>query len=332
MTMENKFYTATFQALFILFLSTSVFATDNEILTNYRLHGIKNIEKTLDKSLTDTSYWKEFLKNKDTKFGYIESYTNILLCDKSKSELLIYSKDSNNTYKLRKEYNAFTGKLKGDKKKEGDLKTPIGVYDIVKKISKVDSFYGPMAFVTSYPNLFDKYKGKTGQGIWIHGLPTDQERDEFTKGCIAIKNKSIECLNRNIDIKKTILIIKENTDDSTNPSKETLAKLLSELYTWRYAWLYNETEKYLNFYAPEFKRYDGMNFKKFKKYKTRVFAKHERKTILFQNINIVTYPNMKNMYRITFDEEYKSNSFSFKGRKILIVKLQNNKFNIITEK
>ncbi|WP_457748317.1 L,D-transpeptidase family protein [Sulfurimonas sp.] len=331
--MQNKFYTTTLSVFFIFFIATSVFASDNEILTNYRLHGIKNIEKTLDKSLTDMNYWEKYLKNKDTKFGYIESYTNILLCDKSKSELLIYSKDSNNTYKLRKEYSAFTGKLKGDKQKEGDLKTPIGVYDIVKKISKVDSFYGPMAFVTSYPNLYDRYEGKTGQGIWIHGLPTHQKRDEFTKGCIAINNKSIECLNRNIDIKKTVLIIKENTnDEKINPNKTELAKLLSALYTWRYAWLYNETEKYLNFYAPEFKRYDGMDFKRFKKYKTRVFAKHESKTILFKNINIVTYPNIKNMYRITFDEEYKSNSFSFKGRKILIVKLQDNKFTIITEK
>ncbi|ADN08921.1 L,D-transpeptidase family protein [Sulfurimonas autotrophica] len=330
--MENKFYTRTVNILLTLFLSTSIFASDNKILTNYRLHGIKNIEKALDKSLTETTYWKEYLKNKDTKFGYIESYTNILLCDKSKSELLIYSKDSNNTYKLRKEYSAFTGKLKGDKRKEGDLKTPIGVYDIIKKISKVDSFYGPMAFVTSYPNLYDRYEGKTGQGIWIHGLPTNQERDAFTKGCIAINNKSIECMNRNIDIKKTVLIIKENANDSTTPSKKTLSQLLSTLYAWRYAWLYNETENYLNFYAPEFKRYDGMDFKRFKKYKTRIFAKYESKTILFRNINIVTYPNMKSVYRITFDEEYKSNSFSFNGRKVLIVKLQDNKFNIITEK
>lgn len=330
--MENKFYTTTINILLTIFLSTSVFASDNQILTQYRLHGIKNIEKKLDKNLIDVSYWKEILKDTDTKFGYIESYTNILLCDKSKSELLIYSRDSNNTYQLRKEYSAFTGKLKGDKKKEGDLKTPIGVYDIVKKISTIDSFYGPMAFVTSYPNLYDKYKGKTGQGIWIHGLPTNQERDAFTKGCIAIKNKSIECMNRNINIKKTVLIIRENVKNSNTPSKETLAKLLSELYAWRYAWLYNETEKYLNFYTPEFKRYDGMNFKRFKKYKTRVFAKNESKTILFRNINIVAYPNIHNVYRITFYEAYRSNSYSFDGRKILIVKLKNNKFNIITEK
>lgn len=332
MTMTNKFYVEITNILFILLLSTSIYASDNKILTDYRLYGIKNIEKALDKSLTDVNYWKEFLKDKDTKFGYIESYTNILLCDKSKSELFIYSKDSNNTYQLQQGYNAFTGKLKGDKVREGDLKTPIGVYEIVKKIDKVDSFYGPMAFVTSYPNLYDKYKGKTGQGIWIHGLPTDQQRDEFTRGCIAINNKSIECLNKNIDIKKTLLIIKEDADNSTSLSNDTLAVLLAQLYAWRYSWLYNEIDNYLSFYSPDFKRYDGMDLERFKKYKKRVFSKNESKSISFRKINIVAYPNIENVYKITFNEEYKSDSFTFNGQKILIVKLEDNKLNIITEK
>ena len=330
--MGNRRSSLSISILFLLLFVSSASALDDKILTQYRIHGIQNIAKQLDKSLTDTQYWKNYLQDKDTKFGYIESYTNILLCDKSKSELLIYSKDANSTYQLRKEYNAFTGKLKGDKIREGDLKTPIGVYDITKKISKVDSFYGPMAFVTSYPNLYDRYKKKTGQGIWIHGLPTDQKRDEFTKGCIAINNKSIECLNKNIDIKKTVLIIQENSKNSTAPSKETLATLLSQLYTWRYDWLYNNLEGYLTFYAQDFKRYDGMTRKRFEQYKKRVFAKNETKTILFSNINIVAYPNIKNGFRVTFKEDYKSNSFSFTGEKTLIVKLENNKMQIITEK
>jgi len=326
MTIQNRFF-----ALLLILLYNSLFAS-TDILTAYRLNGIQDIEQKLDKDLTDISYWREFLKDKDTKFGYIESYTNVLLCDKEKSELFIYMKDSNNRYQLKQEYSAFTGKRKGDKIKEGDLKTPIGVYNIVKKISKVDSFYGPMAFVTSYPNLYDKYRGKTGKGIWIHGLPTNQKRDAFTKGCIAINNKNIESLNKNINIKKTVLIIKEDTNSTNTPSKETLARLLSELYAWRYAWIYNNIDDYLHFYSKEFKRYDGMDFQNFKKYKTRIFNKNENKTIIFTKINILAYPNRKNLYKITFYEKYKSDSFSFNGEKVLIAKLQNNKLHIITER
>ena len=248
------------------------------ILTSYRTNGIKNIEKQLDLELTDEKYWSEFIKDKDTSFGYIESYSNILTCDKSKSTLSLYMKDSNKHYKLQKKYTAFTGKKKGDKVEEGDLKTPLGVYTITKKISKLDSFYGPLAFVTSYPNYYDKFRGKNGSGIWIHGLPTEQTRDEFTKGCIAINNSSIECLNKNIDIDKTLLII-SSKDREKDISKKIFTSILSSLYTWRYAWLYANIDKYLEFYASDFVRFDGMNYKKFKKYKTRIFKKIEKKQL-----------------------------------------------------
>jgi murein L,D-transpeptidase YafK len=313
----------------LLVLSVSLFSSD--ILTQYRMNGIENIEKQLDIDLMQKEYWSQHLKDKDTSFGYIESYSNILTCDKSESTLTLYRKDLNNSYRVKKEYSAFTGKIKGDKYKEGDLKTPVGIYNITKKISKVDSFYGPMAFVTSYPNVYDRYKGKNGSGIWIHGLPTEQERDEFTKGCIAINNSSIECLDRNIDITKTLLIINE-TKVTKNVSKETLSELLSQLYAWRYAWLYNNIDNYLNFYATEFRRFDGMNRDTFIKYKTRVFNKQEKKSIVFNDLTVIPYPNLPETYKITFKEIYESESFSFIGNKVLIAKLVDKKLKIVTEK
>lgn len=325
--MRNNMNPIIFISIVLLLISTSLSA---KILTQYRNNGIKNIQKQMDYELTQSSYWKQELKNFDTRFGFMESYNNILTCDKTMSTLTLYMKDFNNSYRMTKEYNAFTGKVKGDKAKEGDLKTPVGIYNITKKISKVDSFYGPLAFVTSYPNIYDIYRGKNGSGIWIHGLPTEQERDEFTKGCIAINNSSIECLDRNINIDKTILVIHEETEKK-NTSKKVLANILAEVYAWRYAWLYNNTEDYLDFYAPEFIRVDGMSYDFFKNYKRRIFNKKEHKEIIFTKLNVIPYPDTKNLFKITFYETYKSNSFSFQGDKVLVVKIVNNKMKIITE-
>ncbi|QOP46706.1 L,D-transpeptidase family protein [Sulfurimonas paralvinellae] len=327
---SNTLHKFTF-VLLLTFLSTSLFAADTDLLTQYRKNGIKNIEKMLDKELTQEIYWENYLKNVDTTFGYFESYDNVLACDKTNSKLCIYKKDDNNSYQLKREYSAFTGKLQGDKEREGDLRTPIGIYDIVKKITKVDSFYGPMAFVTSYPNVFDKYKGKTGQGIWIHGLPMHQERDSFTKGCIAIDNTSIKCLDKNIDINKTVLIIDKELPEKQHSKKE-FSTILSNLFAWRYAWIYNDIESYLGFYAPEFKRFDGMDIEKFTKYKKRIFNKQEKKTIIFNDINIIPYPETDNVFKIKFKEKYRSPSFSFTGDKVLIVKLEKKHLYIITEK
>jgi len=315
---------------FLVLISTSIYASD--ILTNYRLNGINEIEKQMDLELSQKTYWSNYISDKDTKFGYLESYSNVLTCNIEKSTLNLYRLDSNKKFKFQKEYGAFTGKAKGDKVKEGDLKTPIGVYNLTKKLSKVDSFYGPMAFVTSYPNTYDRYRGKNGHGIWIHGLPTKQERDEFTKGCIAIDNSNIECLDRNIDIRDTILII-DSSKVKQKISKQVISSILSELYKWRFAWKYNDLDSYLSFYTNEFVRSDGMSFAKFKNYKTRVFNKIEKRTIIFKNINVIPYPNSTNIYQVTFSERYKSDTFEFNGEKILIVRLEaDNNMKILTEK
>jgi murein L,D-transpeptidase YafK len=315
----------------VLLILVFFISLNGDILTMYREHGIKNIKKQLDLELSKPEYWSRYLKDKDTTFGYIESYTDILVCDKSKSTLSLYTKNSKDKYMKQNTYSAFTGKFKGDKQTEGDLRTPIGIYNLTKKISEVDSFYGPLAFVTSYPNMYDRYRGKNGSGIWIHGLPINQDRDEFTKGCIAIDNKSLKCLDRDIDIKKTLLIINPK-DEFMDVSKETLAMILSNLYEWRYAWLYNNLKNYLKFYASDFIRFDGMNLKEFKKYKKRVFAKSGRKVIRFTDLNVIPYPNKKDVYQITFKEFYKSKSFVFRGDKILLVRIEDDSIKIFTER
>lgn len=316
----------------VLILILGFLGYSDTLLTNYRVNGVQDIEKQMDLELAKTSYWNNYLKDKDTSFGYLESYSTVLACNKEDSSLALYKHDKNKKFTFLKNYDAFTGKAKGDKYKEGDLKTPLGVYNLTKKISNVDSFYGPMAFVTSYPNTYDSYRGKNGSGIWIHGLPIEQERDEFTKGCIAINNSNIECLDRQIDINSTILII-DSKDVKKEIQKEKLSKLLAGLYEWRYSWLYNDTEKYLSFYSEDFVRSDGMEYETFKKYKRRIFNKDEKKKIIFNNINVVPYPNSSNIFQITFKEYYKSSSFKFEGDKVLMVRIdKDNNFKIFTEK
>lgn len=310
---------------FVIFLVFSLNA--NDILTKYRLDGIAEIEKQLDFDLTSKDYWATQLQNRDTSFGYLESYSSVLACDKNNSTLSLFKLDDNNTYTQLKTYNAFTGKENGDKTIEGDLKTPIGVYNIKQRLdrkNKLDPFYGPLAFVTTYPNLYDKARGKNGSGIWVHGLPINQERDDFTKGCIAIDNSSIECLDNNIDISKTILIINPNTTKA-NINKDDLSAILSALYKWRYAWKYNEIEKYLSFYSQDFKKTDGTNLSNFRTSKEFVFEKMDKKIIIFNDINIFKYPNTKNIYQVTFNEYYKTKYVKFIGNKTLMIRLNEEK-------
>jgi len=312
----------------ILLLSSYIFASS--LLTTYKDYGIESVQEQLDYELTDKTFWDKYLKNKDLSFGYIEQYKSILTCDKESSTLKLYQKSENGKFKLIKKYNAFTGKYKGDKVKEGDRKTPIGLYNLVEVINKLDPFYGPLAFVTSYPNIYDRYHGKNGSGIWIHGLPENQKRDKYTKGCIAIQNKNIKTLNKTIDIQNTLLIINKNRYLKKVTKKE-MSTILSELYRWRYSWIYNDINQYLDFYSDKFIKSNGAKIKSFKRYKKRIFAKKERKSIVFKNLNVIPYPNTKDIYKISFTEIYKSDSLKFIGEKILMVKLTKDTIKIFTE-
>lgn len=315
--------------LFLILLSLTLNAGD--ILTSYRTGGSKDFEKQMDLELTKNDYWNRYLETVDTTFGYLEDFSSVLTCNVEKSSLTLYKQNKNQKFEVAKDYDAFTGKIKGEKIKEGDLRTPLGVYQITKKLSKVDTFYGPLALVTSYPNTYDRYRGRDGSGIWIHGLPTNQARDDYTKGCIAINNSSLECLDKRIDIDKTLLIISASATKK-DVSKKLLADVLAQLYLWRYTWLYNDTQGYLNFYSPDFVREDGMDYSSFINYKKRVFSKAEKKTIIFNNINVVPYPNLPDTYQITFKEFYSSATVNFTGNKTLIAKLtKDNKIKIFTE-
>lgn len=318
-----------FVILLITLITSEVSA--NRILDAYRFDGIKNVEKILDNQLTSPKVWEKVISDLDTKFGYIEAHTTFLACDKEKATLELYVRDKENKFQLQNSYKAFTGKMDGDKQREGDLKTPDGIYTLKRKIDNVDSFYGPMAFVTSYPNIYDKIQGKNGSGIWIHGLPLNQERDTFTKGCIAINNNDITCLDEKMLLKSTLLMIDEKIN--LHHTKKELSQILASLYQWRYAWIYNDLELYLSFYSTDFIHSNGKKYHRFVDYKTRVFSYNDKKTIIFSKIAIVPYPSKdKNLFQVRFYEKYKSRRSTFNGNKILIVELINNTMKIVTEK
>ena len=82
-------------------------------------------------------------------------------------------------WELKQSFSCTTGKKTGDKLREGDLKTPNGVYWLFKSWSglelaeyfgKAANVYGVGSFELTYPNYLDLVLyGKNGDGIWIHG-------------------------------------------------------------------------------------------------------------------------------------------------------------------
>ena len=316
------------KVILLLFLSCTWLLSD--LVDLYRNEGLEAVKKELEKELLKKEYWQNYLANKNVEYGYYESKKYLIIAQKKTKDMKVF-KIEKNDYDLLLEDDIIVGEKEGDKQVEGDLKTPEGVYLLTKKLTKLDQFYGPLALVTSYPNTFDKALNKNGHGIWIHGMPLNQEREKYTQGCIALDNTQLEKINESISHEKSILLI--SNEDLKKANKEDISTILVAIYKWRDAWKKSDLEKYLNFYDESFKNDRGMSLEKFSKYKKRIFDKKEEKKIIFSNINIAPYPNSlnKQMFKVIMDEDYQTKYYTFVGKKELYIELKDNKVKILSE-
>lgn len=312
----------------VVFLSVNLFSKD--FLELYRTKGINAVENELEKSLRDVNSWKKYLENKNVDYGFYETKEYVIVAQKNNKEMSVFAKNGDDFKKISKD-NMIIGEKAGDKYLEGDKKTPEGSYDLVQKRTGLDQFYGPLALVTSYPNNFDQSLNKKGHGIWIHGMPLNGDRENYTQGCLALNNEKLKELEKNIDYKKTVLIT--SGDEFKKAKKEDIALILSSIYKWKDAWKVSNINEYLSFYSKEFKRSDRTDFNTFANKKKQVFAKNENKIINLYNMDISPYPNSlgKKIYRAVMDEEYYSPSVKFVGKKELFIEVANNKVQILAE-
>lgn len=325
---------------FICMITIPLYAIDEtmiSLMNEYKKNGISAVEAKLESYLVSTDYWSQYLQDHSTEYGYFEDLSFLFVANKSAPSLRLFAVENMQLKELGNS-SALVAKGKGNKKKEGDLTTPIGSYDLSARLTGLDQYYGPLAFSTSYPNVYDKSLKKTGGGIWIHGLPLNGNREDInTRGCIAIENNLLKEYDKLIDYKKTMLITYEG--ELKKADVNDLAIVLSGLYSWKKAWQQSDIKTYLGFYDERFYNPDGLSFKAFGERKRAIFAKKENKTIKISRINVSIYPNEahRNMYRISFLQDYKATlngkiSFSSVGQKDMYVVIESGRFKILSEK
>jgi murein L,D-transpeptidase YafK len=149
----------------------------------------------------------------DLIFGGDFPVADEVIIDKSDRELhLLNGGEIFRTFKI-----ALGIRPAGDKKKEGDFKTPEGRYLLDVRNPNSDYF---LSIHVSYPSAVDRQEAKLsgvspGGAIMIHGQPNEPSRSEtyyktqdWTNGCIAVSNSDM------IDI---WLMIGDNTPIEIRP-------------------------------------------------------------------------------------------------------------------
>ena len=138
---------------------------------------------------------------------------NVLVVDTTRARMYVYE-NQGGQLKLLSDYYSSHGRFGVNKSREGDQRTPIGVYYVNARIPgpKLPDLYGTGALPLNYPNEWDKRNGRSGSGIWLHGTPSDNfSRPPLSSdGCVVLANPDLQRLYATAEVGKTVVVISEN--------------------------------------------------------------------------------------------------------------------------
>lgn len=251
--------------------------------------------------------------------------------DKAKRTLSVYEW-LNNQPKLVSEFPADIGKKTGDKTKQNDHRTPVGIYFLQKEMTQPEipfSTYGSMAFTMDYPNIFDQRDEKTGSGIWLHAVPDTVPLTRGSRGCVVVRNDVIKGLKKYIKLEQTPILIFDSVYYlSPEEYKNQREGFLAEFENWRKAWETQDVDTYIKYYADTF-RNDEMNYKQWYKHKKKL---KEIYSYIKVNLSEPTILQNKDMVVIRTIQRYESNLHKDYGEKTIHAKFsKENGFKIIRE-
>ena len=148
---------------------------------------------------------------------------HVVVVDASHSRVYVFEQQAGGLQLIRSFY-ASVGRAGFDKRVEGDLRTPLGVYFITSRLDdqQVEELYGIGALPLNYPNEHDRRLGRTGSGIWLHGVPraTYSRSPYATEGCVALANDDMAYLMAVLQTRRTPVIVADELKWAT-PTHQT---------------------------------------------------------------------------------------------------------------
>ena len=239
------------------------------------------------------------------------SQAHALVVDTERSRLFVYAND-NGRPRYVTDFYISVGLNGAEKQREGDQKTPIGVYTIVGMKQKLPDFYGAGAFPLSYPNEWDKRNGRNGHGIWLHGTPSEtySRPPRATDGCVVLTNEDLRRLERYVDVARTPVVIGEGIRWREARAWEADREaFMAEFTRWKADWESRNLERYFSHYSAEF-RTDGSDAAAWKAHKRKVNGGKTWVKVGVKDVSLFAYPGAKDLMMVTFEQDYRSNNLS----------------------
>ncbi len=216
------------------------------------------------------------------------------------------------------DYYVTLGKQGIAKAREGDQKTPLGVYHVTGNLprQKLTDFYGAGAFPINYPNAWDRRLGRNGHGIWVHGVPSDTyaRPPRASDGCIVLSNPDLVSVSQYMQVGVTPVIITDGIEwQEASMLEAERQSLAAAIEAWRVDWESRDANRYLSHYSKEFESED-QDYAEWAAHKRRVNGSKAWIKVGLSGLAMVRYPREKFVV-VSFDQDYRSSNLSNSMRK-----------------
>lgn len=226
----------------------------------------------------------------------------------------IFGNDNGKPY-LVKDYYMTIGTAGFGKQYEGDNKTPIGLYSVTREIDgkTLPDLYGSGAFPVNYPNKVDKWRKRTGYGIWLHGTPSDtySRVPLASQGCFVLSNDDydeVATYMRQME-KPRVLLLEKVTWLSQEAHQQQRKEYLKVMQDWVAGWESLDMKQYSSFYDEENLNFGKLDFNTWYKRKKTI---NENKQFIQLSLGLQSmyiYPGEKDMFAVDFKQNYLSDNY-----------------------
>ncbi len=240
----------------------------------------------------------------------------VIVQDMSLNRLFVFENRKGTPY-LIKDFYASHGQGGVNKKRQGDKKSPVGVYFTTGRLldENLPQRYGAGALPLNYPNAWDYRNKRTGNGIWLHGSPVDTySRPPLASlGCLSLTNPDFQEVDELVK-SGTPMILGENLKwINRSQWKEQQVDMIAAVKGWEKDWESLDYNRYIENYATNFS--DGKSsYKAFAEHKKRVNSSKSFIDINLKDLSIYTYPDTDLMV-VSFNQQYKSSNYKGEGLK-----------------
>ena len=199
----------------------------------------KSVDRLLAEAEVRWQFSKESLKNNAHFDDFVlktAHQKNIVLVSLQESRLYLFERNSKGKMERVADYYVTMGRKGSGKQKEGDNRTPIGVYHVVDLLpdSSLPDLYGVGALPLNYPNDWDKEHGKTGSGIWLHRVPSDTyiRAPKASRGCVVLNNTAMKRLLADYQLPYSTPVLIVDQKHANSGFVESKENLLQDVRGW----------------------------------------------------------------------------------------------------